>query len=52
MKLHNKYQCFRPCGFRQYFFFMFSLYKSKKDGKNQETIQPSITPDSGYNMGK
>ena len=27
-------------------------YKSKKGGKDQETIQSSTTPDPGYNMGK
>ena len=26
--------------------------KSKKDGKDQETIQSSTTPDPGYYMGK
>ena len=26
MMLHTKYQGFRPCGFRQEDFFMFSLY--------------------------
>ena len=25
---------------------------SKKDGKDQETIQSSTTPDPGYQMGK
>ena len=25
---------------------------SKKDGKDQETIQSSTTPDPGYHMGK
>ena len=25
---------------------------SKKDGKDQETIQSRTTPDPGYNMGK
>ena len=28
------------------------LYKSKKDGKDQESIQSSTTPDPGYHMGK
>ena len=28
------------------------MYKSKKDGKDQETIQSSTTPDPGYHMGK
>ena len=28
------------------------LFQSKKDGKDQETIQSSITPDPGYHMGK
>ena len=27
-------------------------YVSKKDGKDQETIQSSTTPDPGYHMGK
>ena len=27
-------------------------YKSKKDGKDQEMIQSSTTPDPGYHMGK
>ena len=27
-------------------------YKSKKGGKDQESIQSSITPGSGYQMGK
>ena len=26
--------------------------QSKKDGKDQETIQSSTTPDPGYHMGK
>ena len=26
--------------------------KSKKDGKDQESIQSSTTPDPGYHMGK
>ena len=26
--------------------------QSKKDGKDQETIQSSVTPDQGYHMGK
>ena len=26
--------------------------KSKKDGKDQDTIQSSSTPDPGYHMGK
>ena len=26
--------------------------KSKKDGKDKETIQSSITPEPGYHMGK
>ena len=29
---------------------MFITKKSKKDGKDQETIQSSTTPDPGYNM--
>ena len=29
-----------------------SLIKSKKDGKDQETIQSSTTHDPGYHMGK
>ena len=28
------------------------LLESKKDGKDQETIQSSTTPDPGYHMGK
>ena len=28
------------------------LLDSKKDGKDQETIQSSTTPDPGYHMGK
>ena len=28
------------------------LIKSKKDGKDQETIQSSTTPDPGYHKGK
>ena len=28
-----------------------SVYKSKKEGKDQETIQSSSTPDPGYHMG-
>ena len=28
------------------------LYLSKNDGKDQETIQSSATPDPGYHMGK
>ena len=28
------------------------LHKSKKDGKDQESIQSSTTPDPGYHMGK
>ena len=28
------------------------LYKSKKDGNEQESIQPSTNPDPGYHMGK
>ena len=28
------------------------LHKSKKDGKDQESIQSSTTPDSGYHVGK
>ena len=28
------------------------MYKSKKGGKDQETIQSSTTPDQGYHMGK
>ena len=33
---------------------MYIIYriKSKKDGKDQETIQSSTTPDPGYHMGK
>ena len=27
-------------------------YESKKDGKDQETIQSSTIPDQGYHMGK
>ena len=30
----------------------FSLIESMKDGKDQETIQSSTTPDPGYHMGK
>ena len=28
------------------------LLESKKDGKDQETIQSSTTPDPGHHMGK
>ena len=28
------------------------LLESKKDGKDQETIQSSTTPEPGYHMGK
>ena len=28
------------------------IIQSKKEGKDQETIQSSTTPDLGYNMGK
>ena len=28
------------------------VYKSKKAGKDQETIQSSTTPNPGYHMGK
>ena len=28
------------------------LKQSKKDGKDQETIQSSTTPEPGYHMGK
>ena len=28
------------------------LLESKKDGKDQETIQSSTTPDPGYHIGK
>ena len=28
------------------------MLQSKNDGKDQETIQSSTTPDSGYHMGK
>ena len=28
-----------------------AIYKSKKDGKDQESIQSSTTSDPGYNMG-
>ena len=30
----------------------FASQKSKKDGKDRETIQSSTTPDPGYHMGK
>ena len=30
----------------------FDMILSKKDGKDQESIQSSITPDPGYHMGK
>ena len=39
-------------GFRQEDFSCFTLYKSKKDVKDQETIQSSTTPDPGYRKGK
>ena len=28
------------------------LFLNKKDGKGQETIQSSTTPDAGYHMGE
>ena len=34
------------------FFSIFFSYKSKKDGKDQETIQSSTTNEPGYHMGK
>ena len=30
---------------------IFFYFKSKKGGKNQESIQSSTTPDPGYHMG-
>ena len=32
--------------------FCYRHMESKKDGKDQESIQWSITPDPGYHMGK
>ena len=34
--------------------FFYSIFhsKSKEEGKDQETIQSSTTPDPGYHMGK
>ena len=31
---------------------VWAQYQSKKDGKDQKTIQSSSTPDPGYHMGK
>ena len=33
-------------------FFVSTLEQNKKDGKYQETIQSSTTPDPGYHMDK
>ena len=35
-----------------FFLSFFTLFENKKDGKDQETIQSSTTPDPGYHMGK
>ena len=35
-----------------YFINLKELFKSKKDGKDQEMIQSSTSPDPGYHMGK
>ena len=29
-----------------------NLYQSKKEGKDQESIQSNITPNPGHHMGK
>ena len=52
MILDIKHQGSKKCGFRQEDFSCFTLYKSKKDVKDQDTIQSSTTPDPGYRMGK
>ena len=35
-----------------FWYLLEASYQSKKDGKDQETIQSSTTPDPGYHMGK
>ena len=39
------------CRFSFIFFILVSI-ESRKDGKDQETIQSSTTPDTIYHMGK
>ena len=52
MMLHIKYQGSSTFGFRQEYILMFfykpTLTQSKKEGKYQESIQSSTTPDPGY----
>ena len=38
--------------FLYYLYFAFSIYQSNNDGKDQESIQSSTTPDQGNHMGK
>ena len=43
MELVAKYQDSRPCDYRhKYCFYMFSINKSKKEGKDQESIQITV----------
>ena len=42
----------RPRVIRMHFHFGGTEKQSKKDGKDQETIQLSTTPDPGYHTGK
>ena len=51
MMLHTKYQGSVSCGIRQEDFFHVSPYKCK-EGKDQESIQSSTTPDPRHHMGK